>query len=473
MMARTGAAARVDPACGTCRKKCRKCDRGRPHCTRCVSKGLVCEGYPLSVKMYNVRSASSHHEQPNSKDLQKKPSSEAVLSSKLLADVQPSDSVQVQMLLAHYETVICTVLPSSSSQVPNPFKAYILPLAYQNAGLLEAVLGLSACHLRNQDSRANSPMIAAAIEHRLSAFQALSTLLRKEEDVGLNDTEEEIALALVLTLVIHDICDCGRSKYGAHLNGVAFLCSRIATRVEPQSPVKIFLVTALTWFDLLRGYSGAEKLAFPFDTRKFVELEGYLVLQTLIGCPSDIFSMIGQALSTGRKFKLHEIDVETCHDLLDPLLVQLRAWDLNQTSYPDDDIEWRLLAEAYRQTAILRILRLPDTYLIPCSDDRIRACVATILDASAQVPRGSTYFKRFLFPLFVAGAETESPHQQQYVSICVDHIRKTTGFKYQGLEKLLQITWDERKKSDGTVNVPWFDYTCSADLTRQHDYLFF
>lgn len=36
----------VDPACGTCRKKCRKCDRKRPICDRCRTKGLHCEGYP-------------------------------------------------------------------------------------------------------------------------------------------------------------------------------------------------------------------------------------------------------------------------------------------------------------------------------------------------------------------------------------------------------------------------------------------
>jgi hypothetical protein len=129
----------------------------------------------------------------------------------------------------------------------NPFKDYILPLSSQHAGLLQAVLGLSACHMMNRDPEANARMFTAAIEHRLSAFQALSALLLKEESAGLNDIEEEVALAIVLILVLHDICDCGKSKYGAHLNGVAFLCSRIASRTQSPSPGKIFLVTALTW----------------------------------------------------------------------------------------------------------------------------------------------------------------------------------------------------------------------------------
>jgi hypothetical protein len=129
----------------------------------------------------------------------------------------------------------------------NPFKDYILPLSAQHAGLLQAVLGLSACHMMNRDPEANARMFTAAIEHRLSAFQALSALLLKEESAGLSEIEEEVALAIVLTLVLHDICDCGKSKYGAHLNGVAFLCSRIASRTQSPIPGKVFLVTALTW----------------------------------------------------------------------------------------------------------------------------------------------------------------------------------------------------------------------------------
>ncbi|KAJ5353743.1 hypothetical protein N7541_006307 [Penicillium brevicompactum] len=34
------------PACITCREKCRKCDRTKPVCQRCISKGLECKGYP-------------------------------------------------------------------------------------------------------------------------------------------------------------------------------------------------------------------------------------------------------------------------------------------------------------------------------------------------------------------------------------------------------------------------------------------
>lgn len=43
----------LGPVCDTCRKKSRKCDRARPSCTRCIVKGLVCEGYPTTFKIYD------------------------------------------------------------------------------------------------------------------------------------------------------------------------------------------------------------------------------------------------------------------------------------------------------------------------------------------------------------------------------------------------------------------------------------
>lgn len=48
----------VDPVCGTCRKKSRKCDRTRPTCRRCANHGLVCEGYQLNIQMYGMKNGA-------------------------------------------------------------------------------------------------------------------------------------------------------------------------------------------------------------------------------------------------------------------------------------------------------------------------------------------------------------------------------------------------------------------------------
>ncbi|KAM0411412.1 hypothetical protein ACHAPD_009623 [Fusarium lateritium] len=58
-------ARRKDPACGTCRKKCRKCDRKRPICDRCRTKGLQCEGYPPKFQFQNSLTVVSDESEDN------------------------------------------------------------------------------------------------------------------------------------------------------------------------------------------------------------------------------------------------------------------------------------------------------------------------------------------------------------------------------------------------------------------------
>lgn len=246
--------------------------------------------------------------------------------------------------------------------------------------------------------------------------------------------------------------------HGMHLNGVSFLVARIASVSRCQNPCKVFLITALTWFDLLRAFSGAEKLAFPPETRTFVSEASDASLITLIGCPPEIFTTIGEILQAAKVFRAGDLAIENFQAILDQTHDELQAWDPKSSHYPDDDIEWSILANAYRHTAVLRNLRFPDTWAIPCTDKRIQSSVIAILDSAAEIPRQSHYFKRLLFPLFVAGAETSSPHQEHYINLCIDHIRDMTGFPHPSLSELLEKTWEGRKASDGTRNVPWFEY---------------
>lgn len=88
---------------------------------------------------------------------------------------------------------------------PNPFELYILPLAHEHRGLLDAVLGLTACHISKPGVLPRHYLFNAAIEYRLKAIQSLSALLAKEDRFGLSALEEEIALAIVLMLVFHDV----------------------------------------------------------------------------------------------------------------------------------------------------------------------------------------------------------------------------------------------------------------------------
>lgn len=90
-------------------------------------------------------------------------------------------------------------LPGSSD---NPLKTYMLPLAYEHSSLLHGILGFTACHI---PSAIMSSGPTVAIEHKLLAIQSLSSLLIKEDCLGLTKVEEDVALSIVLLLLLQDV----------------------------------------------------------------------------------------------------------------------------------------------------------------------------------------------------------------------------------------------------------------------------
>ena len=287
----------------------------------------------------------------------------------------------------------------------------------------------------------------------------------KEQCLGLSHTEEDITLSIVLLLLLQDICEAGISSHGAHLNGVVFLCSRIVASDKPLTPFRKFLIAALSWFDLVRGMSGPEKLAFPSAVRNSVSEASSFDLETFTGCPKSIFEILGRVLMHGRGFLAGDTNVEEFKAALERSEAILRRWDPAHETYADSDPAWPLLADAYRHTALLRIMRFPDTFLTPCSDESIRKSVRRILDIGAEISWDSHYYKRMLYPLFYAGTDTEYRYQHHYVQVSLEKITQTSGILQPALLQLLKLVWHDRAQSDDTRNVPWTEYV-SLHLAR-------
>lgn len=87
----------------------------------------------------------------------------------------------------------------------NLFRRYLLPLACQQRGVLHAVLGLVACHLRSSRRDMRKSIEADALSHRVAALRVLGSLLTREEVHGLKADEEEAVLAIILLLIFHDV----------------------------------------------------------------------------------------------------------------------------------------------------------------------------------------------------------------------------------------------------------------------------
>ncbi|KXH29397.1 hypothetical protein CSIM01_12785, partial [Colletotrichum simmondsii] len=259
------------PACGTCRKKCRKCDRARPVCNRCKSKGLHCEGYPPRFQFCEslqtpslitageerdpeaeqervqpdvlptneltpAQNLSSPTSTPNSLSSDQPSQSRRLLQtlSQGASPASPQDrslgapspatitghpvddlllTSNSQKLLVYFDRELSHHLTIVVEGVDNPFRVHVLPLAYNHTGVLHAVLGLTACHLHLSPSGANQVDMATALQHRVAALNGLSSLLIKEEIYGLTEAEEEAALAIIFLLVLHDVSSMTHFKF--------------------------------------------------------------------------------------------------------------------------------------------------------------------------------------------------------------------------------------------------------------------
>ncbi|GAW17732.1 hypothetical protein ANO14919_071980 [Xylariales sp. No.14919] len=381
-----------------------------------------------------------------------------------------------QYLIDHFDQILSEYLTIHVHSTVNPFREHVLPLAYRHHGVLYALMGLSACHLHVSGKNESQQFVTLSLRYRVSALHYLGSLLSKEEASGLTIPEEEYVLGMVLLLVLHDVCETGVSSHGAHLTGVSFLCKRLAcpTNSSTRSKASMFFISALAWLDMLRGFSGAEKLAYTEDVRKCVRDHGSLSLHTLVGCPPVIFHRIGQVLDAGKSSLAGDLSLEQFQELLDEAEKFFRSWDPDQAVYPTGHREWRQLAEAYRHACLLRVLRFPDGFALSCEDARIKASVSAILDVCADIPRDNAFYRRLLFPLFLAGADTSSPHQLHYASWCIGEIKHMTGFQHPAMTELLTKVWEERRtNAGGRANVPWMEFTCSELLRPQHAYLFF
>ncbi|TDZ39203.1 hypothetical protein C8035_v006267 [Colletotrichum spinosum] len=354
-----------------------------------------------------------------------------------------------------------SILTITIHEVDNPFRLYVMPLAREHYGVMQAVLGLAACHLSVSDSV--TYRVDVAMEYRGSALNALSSCLAKAERCGLTTTEEDAILAMILLLVLHDICESGMSTEAYHLTGVSHFCGRVAAASESsrRTDASMFFLSALAWLDVLRGFSGAEKLTYSEEVRRCVASNTSLQtgLHTLIGCPPIIFQHISNVIAVAKSHMEGQKSLTAFEEVLADTQHWLRKLDLDKLNYPTADPNWKHLAEAYRHACLLRVMRWPHTFSIPCHADEIKQSVSAIFDACALVPMDSSFYKRLLFPLFMAAADTSVGHQMHYADLCIEKIKNSTGFRHAAMDTVLRNVREERRRNTkGWPNVPWMEF---------------
>jgi hypothetical protein len=215
--------------------------------------------------------------------------------------------------------------------------------------------------------------------------------------------------------------------------------------------------------DLMRGISGAEKLAFSQEDRQKIVCAIGFEFEMMCGCPKELFIALGDVISKGKIHLSGEISTVEFRTSLAKSERLLRDWQPRRDIYPTNDPHWRLLADAFRHASILRVLRFPDTFERHADSPEVQRSVIGILDAAAGLPASSPLAKRLLLPLFMAGADSLSPHQRHYTLIRIQEIQSQTNFRITAPD-LLEKVWNERaaQDKDDRKNIPWMEYVSSV-----------
>ncbi|KAJ5204223.1 fungal-specific transcription factor domain-containing protein [Penicillium cinerascens] len=473
----------TDAACLTCRKKSRRCDRARPNCRRCISKGLQCEGYPDKFRFCGIASrgkwknreapipaqitpegsSSENPPQVNHNNEQSGASATVADTAGLTTPMQsltPSDqrgldkllaSVEVETLLAHYDQIICPHQIAQLDGSDNPYRLYVLPLAYEQIGLLYAVLGLSACHLGRL--KGDSHLCeSAAVDYRLKAITALGRTIKKVGSGAFDENECDGVFATIQILLLHDL--------------------KLDQTLTVEHKRTVFFLGNLVWLDIIRAFSTPERLCFTQDLRKRLLSLCDLRFESVNGCPREIVFIIGEILERAKAHSSGRLEATEYEELLQGLVLKLYHWDSSRCFYPSDDPLWLSVAEAFRHTCILRSLRLLDA-TESAAEARIQESVAAILDSLANIPGSSALVELSVMPLFMAGADCLSPHSRHYILLRLAEINGRSEMGIEGPKTLLEKVWRARAQQPkhDRSNVPWMLFTHNSESAHQDDYL--
>ncbi|KAJ5990994.1 hypothetical protein N7522_011201 [Penicillium canescens] len=497
------------PACITCREKCRKCDRAQPACRRCISKGLECKGYPEKFRFAGLATRGKWKGQavptagrsvfqtqlandaPKTKQELNTQRASAILVnpdnglchsvtdhplSSRGRTVELDDLLMLErteLLLAHYDREICPhqiALPTDDAD--NPYRLYILPLAYEQIGLLYAVLGLTACHIgiKKDDAYLRDTL---AVEYQARAIRCLGETLQNGISGELGENERDGIFATIQILLLQDIFETGISTHGIHITGALSICNqlRLSDILTEDHERTIFFLGNLAWLDIIRSLADPQKLCFSPALRETIANLSDLKFEQVNGCPREVFLIIGTVLEHAKAHETGYIDTPQYERLLNAARYDLHTWRLLPGVYPNDHSRWPAIAEAFRHACILHTSRLLDLYQ-PAEATMIQTSVTAILDAIAEIPPDCHLIELLVMPLFMAGTDALSSYARHYVLLRLEHIKVRAGFGHPTPISLLQSVWDARGKQakDDNRNVPWMSFTRTGS-ERQHDYL--
>ncbi|KAH6988962.1 fungal-specific transcription factor domain-containing protein [Ilyonectria sp. MPI-CAGE-AT-0026] len=389
------------------------------------------------------------------------------------------DQERVQFLLQYFDESVCPKLVvDDAASWSNPFQQYLLPLSLQFSGVLYAVLGLSLGHLsiNHYDTLDNEQ---EALEYRFMAIRQLIDWLEGLDNHSTDPCLVEAGLAIILILVLHDVCETGVSAGGIHLNGVTSICRRHSELLKSSlsdRPCMTFLFGALSWLHMLRCIPRTYETLLPDSIREasYQEMCPRL-FESFSGCPLNLFLKFSRLLESSRDLGIVDEEGRKRDSLVRSIREEIRVWRREEPDGSESDPTGDYLANAFRHSFLLHSLRTVDKSL-PAESPEIQTCINDILNMGSKIAVGFKGSRRLFWPLFMAGTEATMPYQHDYILIRINSIIDDTGFRNLASTTILERIWKERTTGLGdgvSLSVPWTDHLSRPGVTENHDYLIF
>ncbi|KAF2140875.1 uncharacterized protein K452DRAFT_288281 [Aplosporella prunicola CBS 121167] len=470
---RTGTT-RERTGCVTCRRRKKKCDGGYPVCNHCRRLNFECvreEPRPAAATNKAVADAADGGATSSVGETTMLATSSATVlpvpSSTWIAPILSLDPVASwpgtagsgtpatsrRFLMRYYLQTLSTLLTTTLEN--NCFASVFLPMATESPMLLNAIIAHSSSHLALRDSSYE----ILALQSRCDALSSLSSSLSSQN----RDSELDLSCCLILCSMESILGDT--SKWYNHLLGASQIITASSTSASTGQLSAEDLQNSFNSFEgqwLKRNFAFHDVLhSVTMDTRPLIS--GYYWqsdtedADPYFGLGSKIIHLISEisvlnadmaesatlsatqstpptAIFMDEEIEEEEEAIQTyeIHDV-QPILPwvdyqehnvsrsdfssrayrlesQLSEWKCSETQ----DIHLMAMAEAYRSAALIHLYRvirrhLPD--MAPTLDRKIAGPVQAIIENAEKMPLRCLPETTILFPLFMAGGETDDENQ--------------------------------------------------------------
>ncbi|KAH2230499.1 hypothetical protein KXV37_003016 [Aspergillus fumigatus] len=503
-------------SCYTCRRRHVECTMVQPPCKKCKKAGLECfEQRPLrwaegATYRGKTRTSSAKKDVPSSAaganprttrtggQTLSKSRNLSLIAGADLKDALEAFNVSIpsslddpsiiglerssRYYLYYYSKCVCKLFIMYDSN-RNPLRN-LIPAALAHPVLLMSILALSARHKANaarpfyQSESARPSGLGSQDDSYNALYFKCNAIQRLARALGAaRPYHKDIIAASAFLLIFLDLLESGSDKWNFHLEGIKGLIAQIPS---PQAPRTIashdlgttiqglrdFILRQIYLIDTFGATFTRPRLlscsTLPSQSVTPLEMS---VDRAFLGCPDQILGAL-RVFSTSRDIFMRSdrsdtVDLYPCMQEVRMMLDSTQSFDCHTWAssllQPHSSAEslgmLEKVAQSYKLGALIYGKRVFDALTGDTSPHHDLAC--DLIHAIDALRSSDSLFKCILWPLFVAGLESQQEAHRHFVATCLEKFWfETKCLNAVNAGMILRRFW-KRDDSGNTSSTQW------------------